>query len=353
MKIANHKLFGEKTDFVEANSYNRTAEMVPDSIIIHYTAGPSGEATVKLFQSKSSKFSAHIVAHENGRLTQMVDFNRKAIHAGESYYDGRKGFNNFSIGIEISNPGYLFKNPKGSGFITWWDKKKDKPTPVPDDKVFFGKHRNSITTMEYWHTYTQEQIDAVFELCKELVATYPIKMILGHEEIAPGRKTDPGPAFPLDLLRKEVFSNEKKSAAQLLLGGAQSKSAWKIGFTTTKLNFRAEPNVEAALKANPIPPKTPVYILNTKDDWLNIMIEVTGWIDKEDIEQDNSDTDTDGIILVDKPKMYMFPDEKSKLLITPFFKDNPIYIKEQQNGFFKITANVNGWVMAKFVTLSK
>lgn len=350
MEIKNHKLTGGNTDYVEANSFNRSIDMKPDSIIIHYTAGPSGDATVRLFKSKNSRFSAHIVVHEDGKITQMVPFNRRAIHAGKSYYDGRSSFNRFSIGIEISNPGYLVKNPKGEGYVTWWEKKKSNPTPVADDLIYIGKHRNSVTRMTRWHKYTDEQIKAVFELCKVIAESYEIKYVLGHDEIAPGRKTDPGPAFPLDELRMDVFKEEKKTAAEALFGAVTKQSALTIGRTKVKLNFRKEPSLEATKMADPIPSKAPVYIIKEDGSWLNIFHEITGWMDKEDIEQDNTDEEYDGIVLKENSGLYLEADDKSKKLINPFTKDTKVAILEQKDGFVKVMKEVEGWVAGKYVT---
>ena len=62
-------------------------------------------------------------------------------------------------------------------------------------------HRNE-TEVTCWHRYPEMQRQVVDELCGLLMAAYGIARILGHEEIAPGRKNDPGPAFPLDELRR-------------------------------------------------------------------------------------------------------------------------------------------------------
>ena len=88
MEIKNNRLKGDKVHhFVKARSFGGTIK--PDSIIIHYTAGPSGDATVRYFSGMRSKYSAHLVVHEAGTVTQMVDVSAKSYHAGRSSYKNR------------------------------------------------------------------------------------------------------------------------------------------------------------------------------------------------------------------------------------------------------------------------
>ena len=126
-----------------------------------------------------------------------MPFNEIAWHAGESSYGGRSGYNKYSIGIEIVNSGPLTKS--GNVYRSWFGAAYN-----PSD-VVEAIHRNQ-STAKYWHVYTAEQIETVRQLCLELMEAYPnIKQILGHEEVAPTRKTDPGPAFPLDTLREQLL----------------------------------------------------------------------------------------------------------------------------------------------------
>ena len=74
---------------MEAHAYDKKKVITPDAIIIHYTAGASGAATVNLFKASSATTSAHFVVSEDGSITQMVDLNRRAYHAGTSSYGGR------------------------------------------------------------------------------------------------------------------------------------------------------------------------------------------------------------------------------------------------------------------------
>lgn len=354
MEIKDYKLTGDNVKFKAANSYNKTATMTPDAIIIHYTAGQSGSATVSMFAASTSKYSAHIVVSEDGTITQMVPFNRKAYHAGTSSYGGRSSYNNFSIGIEISNPGYL-KKIDGK-YYTWWEATKTNKTATPASKVYTGKHRNSVTTMTYWYKYTDAQIAAVKEICKTICKTYKIKEILGHEEIAPGRKCDPGPAFPLDEMRNEIFANTNEVAdiSSLFQDAmkAASASTVTVGKVTVKLNFRCEPSTNAALKSSPMAAGTYVYIIGETGDWYNILQEITGWVDKQYIEQDNSDSEYDGELTSDSAMLYS-DQKKTRRLVSSLSKGTKFNIIEQQDNMFRIKAVVEGWASAKYITKEK
>jgi len=346
MEIKNHLLEGNKVNFKEATSYGRRNTIVPDSIIIHYTAGPSGSSTVKYFSRSNARLSAHLVIHEDGQVTQMVPFDKKAYHAGNSYYDGRSSFNNFSVGIEISNPGYLTK--KSVGYVTWWEAKKSNPTPVPEDMVFVGQHRNPGTRSTHWHKYTQEQINAVEEVCKTLYETYEIKYILGHEEVAPKRKVDPGPAFPLDEMRERIFNQKPKTLAELLKGSVSPKNIVEKGFVTTRLNFREGPSIETSKLTDPIDKNSRVGILGEKGDWINIIHKISGWVKKEDLEHDNTDDEGDGIILVDKIVLKSSA-KNGRTLKHSLRKNDKIYFHDQYEDLLLVSAYIPGWVMTKYV----
>lgn len=167
-----------------------------DTIVIHYTAGRNAKNSTQYLARNDIKASAHIVIDRNGTIYQLVAFDIIAWHAGRSVWDGRKSLNNYSIGIELDNAGPLEK--KGSNYITWF-----KKTIYPDD-VVFAQQRNE-TKKQYWHIYTEKQIEVCRTVCELLISRYNIKTILGHEEISPGRKRDPGPAFPLDEFRNNLL----------------------------------------------------------------------------------------------------------------------------------------------------
>jgi N-acetylmuramoyl-L-alanine amidase len=194
MDIRNHKLSGAGTSFSASPNHGGSfVTSLPDTVVIHFTAGASLESSVKSLSTQGSNASAHVVVGRNGQVVQLVPFDVVAWHAGASSFGNRTGLNKYSIGIEIDNAGRLTQTAS-SDFLTWFGKR------IPQEDAVQGVHRNE-SQPTWWHAYTEQQIERVSDLVKLLIETYPISVIVGHEEIAPGRKTDPGPAFPLDRLR--------------------------------------------------------------------------------------------------------------------------------------------------------
>jgi N-acetylmuramoyl-L-alanine amidase len=130
----------------------------PDMIVLHYTGMQSGEAALARLRDPAAKVSAHYLVEEDGRVFALVPEARRAWHAGVSYWDGERDINARSIGIEIVNPGHEF------GY-----------RPFPD-----------------------VQVEAVIALLGDIRErwTVPDNRILGHSDVAPARKQDPGELFP-------------------------------------------------------------------------------------------------------------------------------------------------------------
>ncbi len=181
--------------FVE--SPNRGGRLMPEAIVIHYTAGPSlTGAVATLTRPKSVKHpspaSAHTVTGPDGKVTQLVPFNRQAWHAGTSSWDGRPSLNKWSVGLELVNPGFLTRRADGQ-WETYWH----QIVPEADVMVARHKHAGPASKPKGWRVYPEAQIAACYAQCAALCDTYPtIRLLLGHDDIAPKRKSDPGPAFP-------------------------------------------------------------------------------------------------------------------------------------------------------------
>jgi N-acetylmuramoyl-L-alanine amidase len=194
MKITANKLEG--VPFKVANSFG--GAMVPTLIVLHDTAGRLDKgSSVDWFCSKDCGTSAHIVVERDGSITQLVPFNRKAFHAGQSIWRGREFCNSFSIGIEIVNPGALDANGKA-----WFG------------EVFAATRKKTAEHGDHlWLPYTQAQIDTVTALCRALADKYEIEDITTHWAISPGRKVDPGPLFPLEQVRSAAFERVPEVAS--------------------------------------------------------------------------------------------------------------------------------------------
>jgi N-acetylmuramoyl-L-alanine amidase len=133
-------------------------------IVIHYTGMQSRIASIKRLSSLKHKVSCHYLIDRNGEIFKMVEENKVAWHAGKSKWKNFINLNKNSIGIELVNKGHEFGYEK----------------------------------------FTNLQIKKLIKLCLVLKKKYKIKNsnIVGHSDIAPFRKTDPGEKFPWRRLRK-------------------------------------------------------------------------------------------------------------------------------------------------------
>ncbi len=242
------------------NTSGKFGDKLPDTIVLHYTAGPF-KASLYTLTNPRVKASAHIIIDRDGSITQLVKFDTVAWHAGRSSYKGRTGLNKYSIGIEMVNSGYLSKsgNVYRSQFGSAYN---------PSD-VIQAVHKNQ-TTPKYWHIYTEEQIQTVTELCRLLIDEKGIKHIVGHDDIAPSRKTDPGPAFPLKRLEKQLLGDSRHED-----GGEELPEVGRV--VASALNIRETPKtgmkVAQALKKG-----TKVKILDEVNGWYKISTEIEGWV---------------------------------------------------------------------------
>jgi N-acetylmuramoyl-L-alanine amidase len=129
-----------------------------DMIVLHYTGMKSAEAALRRLCDPEARVSAHYTVDEDGTIYRHVDEAKRAWHAGVSFWAGGANVNGRSIGIELVNPGHEF------GYL-----------PFPD-----------------------AQIGALIELGVDLRRRHPIPraLVLGHSDVAPERKQDPGELFP-------------------------------------------------------------------------------------------------------------------------------------------------------------
>lgn len=268
MKIKDDLLEGDNVQFVKTPNHSGAFNAGDlDTLIIHYTAGPTAKSAIRTLTSPRVKASAHIIIGKDGSITQLAPFNIKTWHAGPSSYKGRTGFNNYSIGIEIVNEGPLKKS--GDVFRSWSGRQ------YTSNEVIEAIHRNQ-TTPKYWHVYTEEQIQVVFDLCQLLVETYNIKSILGHEEICPTRKSDPGPAFPLDRLRNKLLHENRDTN-----NDDELNETGRV--MISKLNIRSSP-IDGQVVARPLTKGTKVKLIEEKNGWYRVSTEIEGWVYSKYIE---------------------------------------------------------------------
>ena len=128
-----------------------------DTLVLHYTGMVSAEAALARLTDRRAKVSAHWCVGEDGTLWRLVPEERRAWHAGQSEWRGRPSVNDFSIGIELVNPG----------------------------------HEHG------YRPFPRLQIDALLDLARDIVARHPIdpRNVVAHSDIAPTRRQDPGELF--------------------------------------------------------------------------------------------------------------------------------------------------------------
>ena len=175
-------------------------------IIIHYTGMQSEIESINRLINKNSKVSCHYLINRKGTIMQMVKENKIAWHAGVSKWKNIKNLNKNSIGIELVNKGH-----------------------------FFG-----------YENYSNLQINSLIKLCSKLKKKYKIhkENFLGHSDIAPYRKIDPGEKFPwkklsnyklgkwYNLKKNEILSDDKKKLF--------FKNLYKIGYRYFKIDKRVK-----------------------------------------------------------------------------------------------------------------
>ncbi len=167
-------------------------------LVEHFTAGWSALSSIEFWKSpEANGASAHLVIDRDGTVYQCRPFNRTCGHAGASQWKDPNtgktytGLNSCSIGIELANSGDM-----GREFF---------PSSVP---LYGGqrierveaRHRNGGPLVK-WEVYPEPQITACKEVSKLLCEHYNLDDLVGHDQIAPNRKVDPGPAFPMREVR--------------------------------------------------------------------------------------------------------------------------------------------------------
>lgn len=254
MKFRNHRLVDAPFNAARYTG----GKITPTVVILHDTASPLDTGnSARYLQHNSAGVSVHFVVERDGSVEQQVATNRRANHAGRSHYHGQKGVNNFSIGIEIVNPGRMTKGPRVHTAVTWF-------------KRVFDMEEHGIQHVEtrehgagFWMDYTPEQIEAVTMLLVALFDYVPtLKDVQTHWYVSPGRKVDTNPLFPLAAIRAKVLGREDVLADELddvAESAAEDGSEMvSIDVPNSSLNMRRwpsfNPNVIAAIPDGVIVP---------------------------------------------------------------------------------------------------
>ncbi|MDG2286952.1 MAG: N-acetylmuramoyl-L-alanine amidase [Alphaproteobacteria bacterium] len=128
-----------------------------DMLVLHYTGMRSRDEALERLCDPAAEVSAHYLIDEAGGAFQLVDEDRRAWHAGRATWSGEADINSCSIGIELVNPGHEFG----------------------------------------YRAFPNQQMEALESLCANILARHPIPAcrVLGHSDVAPSRKEDPGELF--------------------------------------------------------------------------------------------------------------------------------------------------------------
>lgn len=179
----------------------------PDMIVLHYTGMQTGEAALARLRDPEAKVSSHYVVEEDGRVFTLVAEERRAWHAGVSSWKGERDINGRSVGIEIVNPGHEF------GY---------RPFP-------------------------EAQIAAVIDLVAEIRTRWIIGdgFIVGHSDVAPDRKQDPGELFPWKRLAEAghgYWVEVPAAPGQPIGEGEEGAAVFALQAGFTRLGFDCAPS---------------------------------------------------------------------------------------------------------------
>lgn len=214
---------------------NQGGRIEPTLIVLHDTAGRLEKgSSVKWLSQKRAGVSAHFVVERDGSVTQLVDCDMKAAHAGESTWRGRRYCNGYSIGIEIVSPGSL--TVRGDRAFAWFG----QSWPLTD----CVKGKSDLHGESYWLPYTPEQIASVEKMIRALAIAYPrITDVVGHFEVSPRRKVDVGPHYPLARARA-ILAN--RNAPEPDLVAAAQKRLTELGYWPGAIDGHAGIDTRAA-----------------------------------------------------------------------------------------------------------
>ncbi len=149
--------------FSKSPKFEARAEgMEPYILLMHYTGMETGQAAIDRLTDPESGVNVHYIVEENGNVIDIVPENKRAWHAGVSFWAGEDDINSASIGIEIINSGHEFG----------------------------------------YREFPKEQMDAVLKLSQGIMKRHNITSVIGHSDVAPERKQDPGELFDWEFLAR-------------------------------------------------------------------------------------------------------------------------------------------------------
>jgi N-acetylmuramoyl-L-alanine amidase len=195
-------------NIIEAPSPNFDVRTAPPSLLVlHYTGMQSGQEALDRLCDPEAKVSSHYLVEEDGRIFRLVAEERRAWHAGVSYWRGRRNVNSDSIGIEIVNPGHE------------WG----------------------------YRAFPEAQIESVIALVADIRTRWDIedRDIIGHSDIAPDRKEDPGELFPWKRLAEAghgIWAEWPPAPGAPISEGEEGAAVFALQAGLTRLGFDLPPS---------------------------------------------------------------------------------------------------------------
>jgi len=202
---------------IDAPSPNFDARTAPpDILVLHYTGMKTGPDALDRLRDPEAKVSSHYLVEEDGRVFRLVPEERRAWHAGVSYWKGERNINGVSIGVEIVNPGHEYG----------------------------------------YRAFPEPQIVAVISLVADIRSRWQIDdgRIVGHSDVAPERKDDPGELFPWKRLAEAghgLWAEPEPAPGAPLAEGEESAAVFALQAGFTRLGYDLPPSgrFDAATKA--------------------------------------------------------------------------------------------------------
>ncbi len=155
-------MFFKKEKPISPNYDERPEGVNPSILVFHYTGMEDMKTAKERLCNADSKVSAHYLIDEDGYIYNLVPEEKRAWHAGISYWDGIVDVNSHSIGVELVNKGHEFG----------------------------------------YHEFSKKQMQSLLNLSYDIMSRYKINHVLGHSDVAPERKQDPGELFDWKWLAK-------------------------------------------------------------------------------------------------------------------------------------------------------
>lgn len=211
-------------------------------LVMHYTAGGTGENSARLFQDNPRQVSAQFIIERDGVIIQCRPTTKVANHAGQSRYGDEEFLNDNSIGVEYANLGFVM-TPR-AGFVR-------------------ASHKLEPGLKRYWEPYPEPQIQAGIALNAAILVRHSsIFAVIGHDDCSLSGKTDPGPLYPMQRIQ---------DASGLTVN-------WFVK-SPDGLNLRSRPDQDATI-LRLMKNKDKVGIVSRKGLWVEVLHETsksTGW----------------------------------------------------------------------------